>query len=346
MTTKNNSMKEPTGKKKVNVFDVARVAGISKSTVSLVLNNSDKVSAKTREKVLKAIGELGYVYNRDAAALRSKSSNLVALIINDLTNPYAAQLAVGLEQHISKLGLVSMLVNTGEDIDRQHQVVKTLKEYNVGAFIICPAPGTTATWIDNNIRQGFPVINIMREIPFSSAPTVLPDNRKGTLLATEHLLQQGISKIAFLGGVESISDYHERLSGYLDAMSNADKQVPEYYQVQAATNRQGGRDALQKLFEQAPDIEAIVCFSDVIAYGAIEKLRQLGRVPGKDVKVIGFDDLADSRSMSPALSSVHISADEIGKTTCKLLSEVLSGEAPTGRTLVDVNLELRESSQS
>ena len=97
--------------KSVTVFDVARAAGVSKSTVSLVLTNSNKVSDKARQKVEKAIKETGYVYNRDAASLRSKRSNLVAIVINDLTNPYSAQLAVGLERQIRQMGLFSMLVN-------------------------------------------------------------------------------------------------------------------------------------------------------------------------------------------------------------------------------------------
>ena len=101
-------MKKSTGK--VTVWDVAEQAQVSKSTVSLVLTNSDKVSKKSKEKVLAAIDKLGYVYNRDAAALRSKRSNLVALVINDLTNPYSAQLAVGLEKHIFELGMLPMLV--------------------------------------------------------------------------------------------------------------------------------------------------------------------------------------------------------------------------------------------
>lgn len=330
--------------KKANVYDVAAHAGVSKSTVSLVLTNSPKVSDKSKAKVLAAIKELGYVYNRDAAALRSKQSKLVALVINDLTNPYAAQLAVGLEQYIHKLGLVPMLVNTGEDFDRQDKIVTTLKEYNVATFIMCPAPGTTSEWLNLLVEQGFPVINIMREIPFANVPTVLPDNRKGTRIATEHLLQQGLTEIAFIGGTDSISDYHERLAGYQDAMFSASISPPAYYQVQAETNRQGGRDAVTQLLNNAPTIQAIVCFSDVIAFGAIEKIRIHGKVPGKDIKIVGFDDLADSGLMSPALSSIHISADEIGKQTCKILKDTLAGNISNQRTLVDVNLIIRESS--
>ncbi|MFC3034722.1 LacI family DNA-binding transcriptional regulator [Pseudoalteromonas fenneropenaei] len=330
---------------KITIFDVAKEAQVSKSTVSLVLTQSDKVSDRSREKVLKAIDKLGYVYNRDAAALRSKRSNLVALVINDLTNPYSAQLAVGLEKHIGALGMLPMLVNTGECLTRQQQVVNTLKEYNVAAFVICPAPGTDKQWVNRLIESGFPVINIMREVPFSDAPTILPDNQKGTLLATEHLLSQGIEKIAFVGGTEDISDYHERLAGYQTAL-RLHQVASNNAIVPASTNRQGGREAFNTLMQTHPDTEAIVCFSDVIAYGVIEAMRQRQLEPGKDIKVVGFDDLEDSRLMDPSLSSVHIEADDIGKRTCLALAELLNGSAPAVRTLVDVKLIVRDSSRA
>lgn len=328
----------------ITIFDVAKEAQVSKSTVSLVLTQSDKVSDKSKQKVLLAIDKLGYVYNRDAAALRSRRSNLVALVINDLTNPNSAQLAVGLEHHIHALGMLPMLFNTGESVDRQSQIIKTLKEYNVSAFIICPTPGTKQEWIDELINSGFPVINIMREVPFSSAPTILPDNKKGTHLATSHILSQGITDVAFIGGNTDISDFHERLSGFKSALAHfaIDDNKPI---ITAFPNRQGGRQAFAQLYSQAPNTKAVICFNDVIAYGVIEAIRQHGLIPGKDVKVVGFDDLEDSRLMSPSLSSVSISADEIGKRTCQALSELLSKSTPAVRTLVDVSLQIRDSSQ-
>ncbi|MBB1432837.1 LacI family DNA-binding transcriptional regulator [Pseudoalteromonas sp. SG43-6] len=329
---------------KITIFDVAREAQVSKSTVSLVLTHSDKVSDKSKEKVLHAIDKLGYVYNRDAAALRSRRSNLVALVINDLTNPYSAQIAVGLENHIHALGMLPMLVNTAENVERQTQVVKTLKEYNVAAFIMCPAPGTTQQWVDELINSGFPVIHIMREVAFCAAPTILPDNKKGTHLATSHILQQGIEDIAFIGGTDDISDHHERLSGFHSALKqfNIHQHKPT---ITAATNRQGGRDAFATLHAQYPATKAIICFNDVIAYGVIEAIRQHGLIPGKDIKVVGFDDLADSCLMSPSLSSVTINADDIGKHTCQVLQELLNQGTPAVRTLVDVHLQVRDSSQ-
>lgn len=336
-------MKVNTSTKRATVFDVAKAAGVSKSTVSLVLTQSDKVSDTAKEKVLQAIEQTGYVYNREAASMRSRRSNLVAIVINDLTNPYSAQLAVGLEKNIRQMGMFSMLVNSGECVDTQAELVRNLKEYNVAAFIICPAPGTPSDFSNNLISQGFSVIHIMREIAGAIVPTVVPDNISGTWQSTKHLLEQGYKKVAFLGGNEKISDYHQRLAGYHKALAQFDVAAVEQYCVQSDTTRNGGRQALQQLLEQAKDIEAIVCFSDVVAYGAIEQMRIMGKTPGKDIAIVGFDDLQDSQLMSPALTSVKIDANKIGEAVCDLLkSDEVVSNAPT---LVEVGLQIRQSSK-
>ncbi|CAM4202892.1 LacI family DNA-binding transcriptional regulator [Pseudoalteromonas byunsanensis] len=336
-------MTKTTKPEKVTIWDVAAAAGVSKSTVSLVLTQSDKVSNKSKQRVLDAIEQLGYVYNRDAAALRSKRSNLVALVINDLTNPYSAKLAVALESYIYGLGMVPMLVNTAESAERQTQIVNTLKEYNVCAFIMCPAPNTDRKWQEQLIHAGFPVINIMREVDYCSAPCILPDYKKGTYLATCHMLEQGITELAFLGGTVNISNHHERVAGFTSALERHDinRILPI---IEAPTSRQGGIDAFTQLMQSAPSTKAIVCSSDMIAFGAMDAMRQQGLEPGKDIKIIGFEDLEDSRLIQPSLSSVSIDTHEIGKRTCQALSELLEQSQPAVRTLVDVSLQLRESS--
>lgn len=328
--------------KNVTVHDVARKAGVSKSTVSLVLTGSDKVSLRTKQKVNKAISDIGYVYNRDAASMRSRKSNLIAIVINDLTNPYSAQLVVGLERQIRLMGKFSMIVNSEESVETQSILVKNLKEYNVAAFIICPAPGTSAEWVNSLVEQGFPVVHIMREVAGAKVATVLPDNFIGTNLATQHLLSKGFKKIAFIGGNESISDYHQRLSGYTEAMTLAALSFSNKLCIQSVTNRNGGRDAMEEVLKVEPDIEAVVCFSDVIAYGAIEHIRAAGKQPGKDIAVVGFDDLEDSRLMSPALSTIHVDANQIAIAVCQILANIQDGNK--NKILIGVDLVERESS--
>ncbi len=330
--------------KKVTVFDVADMAGVSKSTVSLVLTNSDKVSERTRERVNKAMADIGYVYNRDAASLRSKRSNLVAIVINDLTNPYSAQLAVGLEQHIRAMGMFSILVNSAENVGTQTALIQSLKEYNVAAFVICPAPGTSSDDLNELIKQGFPVVNIMRQLKNCDAPTVLPNNSKGTSIATKHLIDNGLKNIAFMGGNSSISDFHERYAGYKKAMKKAGLVYSDKHCFQSDTNRHGGRQAMSLALNSIADLEAVVCFSDVIAYGAMEQMKKENKMPGREIAIVGFDDLEDSRLISPSLSTVHIDADKIGQAVCNLLNKLNNGEAVVKKQVIEVEFIQRKSS--
>ena len=324
-------------KKSITVHDVARVAGVSKSTVSLVLRDSDKASDKAKAKVMKAIKETGYVYNRDAAAMRSKSSDLVASVINDLTNPYSAQLAVALEQHIRELGLMATLVNTSENVQTQSQIVAKLQEYRVKAFIICPAPNTEADWLDQLQSSSTQVVSIMRQVCDSQVPCVLPNNEMGTFTATKALVSRGHTHIAFIGGDESISDYHQRLTGFNQAISQEEGIISLIFN--SATNRKGGRMAMAKCLQDAPHIQSVVCFNDIVAYGVIEYLAEQGLKPGDDIGVIGFDDLDDSKLMSVPLSSVKIDANDIAKAVC----DILKGECEQGVTEVPVDLIIRNS---
>jgi LacI family transcriptional regulator len=301
----------------VTVHDVARVAGVSKSTVSLVLRGSDKASTRAKEKVLKAIQETGYVYNREAAAMRSKSSDLVAIVINDLTNPYSAKLAVALEKHIRELGFMATLVNTSENALTQTQIVSKLQEYRVRAFIICPTPNTQASWLNQLQKPQTQVVSIMRQVTNSQVPCVLPDNELGAYQATQSLINRGHKHIAFIGGDASISDYHQRLSGFNKAISERDD--IQSWVFNSATNRHGGRMAMSECLAQVPNVESVMCFNDIVAYGVIEFLSEQGLKPGADIGVVGFDDLDDSKLMSIPLSTVKINADDIAKAVCYIL---------------------------
>ncbi|RVB54536.1 LacI family transcriptional regulator, partial [Mesorhizobium sp. M7A.F.Ca.CA.004.06.1.1] len=128
---------------KATIFDIAREAGVSKSTVSLVLQGSGLIRPETASKVRKAIEDVGYVYNRGAANLRKAHSNVIGMVINDLTNPFFAELAVGMERVFQSAGIVPFIANTAENPVRQEEVLKSLMEQGVAGLIVSPARGTT-----------------------------------------------------------------------------------------------------------------------------------------------------------------------------------------------------------
>ncbi|BBN81334.1 LacI family transcriptional regulator [Pseudoalteromonas sp. A25] len=303
-------------KQSITIHDVARVAGVSKSTVSLVLRGG-KTSALAQQKVRSAIEQIGYVYNREAASMRSKSSDLIAIVVNDLTNPYCAKLAVALETHIRQLGFMTTLVNTNENALTQAQVVAKLQEYRVKAFVIYPSLNTQASWLNQLNTASTQVITIMRQVTNSHVPCVLPNNEDGIYQATHSLIAKGHKHIAFIGGDAVASDHTARISGFHKAL-NEHNDVQSWV-FNSSASRHGGRLAMSECLAQVPLVESVVCFNDLVAYGAIEYIKEQGLTPGLDIAVIGFEDLEDSQLMSPPLSSVHISTDEIAQTVCNLI---------------------------
>ncbi|MEZ5534989.1 MAG: LacI family DNA-binding transcriptional regulator [Thiolinea sp.] len=329
----------------MTLHDVARHVGMSKSTVSLVLQGSSSVSDKTRERVLRAIDETGYVYNRKAAALRQSGRHgLIGVIVNGLNTPYSAELLNQLEGLSLEQDILPMFASSSETLAQQEKLLQLYMEHNVGGFIICPAPGTRSTLLDKLWRNGFPLVQVMREVPFSQFPAVVADNRRGLYEATRHLIKLGHRKIAFLGGSEDISDYHERLAGFMDAMNEAGLSVPSGYIYPILQSRAAGRKALKALLEYDPGITAVACFSDLMAYGVLSQSREMGIKVGEDLAVIGFDDLADSRLTHPALTTVRVEAGDFAGKSLQLLKTYMSDpQSPVTREVIPAKLMIRES---
>lgn len=331
-------------RQKITLLDVADRAGVSKSTVSLVLQNDERVKAETRDRVEDAIRALGYVYNRKAAALRSARPDFVGVIVNDFGLSYPAMVAANLESEVFAAGLTPMLAGCSDDLQRQSQLVQTYREHNVGGVILCPAPQTDSNWLETQRRNGCPVVCVMREVAFSQAPVVVADNKNGMQMATEHLLSMGHRKIAMLGGHINTSDFHQRLNGFLGAMQGAGLSVPESWIIPMQQGRDAGQMAMAQLRSQATEVTAVVCFSDVLAYGVYRFCQEQGIRVGQDLAVVGFDDNPDSRLVWPPLTTVRVSAEKIGQEAWQLMARYLAGEDVAGeRRVIDVELVVRNS---
>src|SRR5690606_33011081 len=196
---------------KTTILDIARAAGVSKSTVSLVLQGSDLIRPDTAGKVRKAIEETGYVYNRGAANLRKAQSNVIGMVVNDLTNPFYAELAVGMERAFQSAGVVPFIANTAENPVRQEEVLKSMLEQGVAGLIVSPARGTRPDAFARVEAAGIPMVFAMRRLPDSRIPVIAPDNHRGALLATRHLIGKGHRRLSFLGGSPDLVVYRERL---------------------------------------------------------------------------------------------------------------------------------------
>jgi LacI family transcriptional regulator len=272
---------------RVTLVDVARHCGVSRATVSLVLNDSPLVATKTRDRVREAMTELGYVYNRAAASLRTQHSDAIGVVLTNITNPYFADFAAGLQDTLTSSGTVPLLADSGEDRDLQHRLIKSLVERNVDLLVA--AHGTTASDLPDLL--GTPLVLLAQRLNGLDVDYVGAQNRDGGFAASEHLYSHGCRRIAFVGGFPDSSAREERAGGVAAFLNDHGLSLDSEHSVVCEPARPQAREAAMALLTTDPNVDGIVCFSDVVAFGVLDVIADLGRKVGSDVRVIGFDDL-------------------------------------------------------
>jgi DNA-binding LacI/PurR family transcriptional regulator len=327
---------------RVTLMDVARHCGVSRATVSLVLNDSPLVAAKTRDRVRQAMTELGYVYNRAAASLRTQHSDAIGVVLTNITNPYFAEFATGIQDILTSSGTVPLLAVSSEDRDLQHRLVKSLVERNVDGIVLIPAHGTTPDDLPELL--GTPLVLMARRLNGMDVDYVGAQNRDGGCAAAEHLYSHGCRRIAFVGGFSDSSARDERASGVAEFLNDHGLTLNSELSVVCEPARPQARQATMQLLLKNPQVDGIVCFSDVVAFGVLDAIADAGRNIGSDVRVIGFDDVHEAGLNRPSLSSVVVPARETGRRAAQLVLERAAGSSePTVREEFPTKLEPRET---
>ena len=333
-------------RERVTVIDIARAAGVSKSTVSLVLQSSPLVNEATRAKVNAVIRELGYVYNRGAANLRQSNakSKIIGVVVNDLTNSFFAELAVGIDMVVQSAGYVQFLANTGESLDRQREVIASMREHGISGLILSPARGTDASDLKPLVAGGIPVVNVVRQIAAAKVSSLISDNYAGAHAAVTHLAGLGHRRIAFFGGFPDTAVFNERLRGYRDALVDAGLDVSEELVIGSAPSRAGGVAAAERSLSLQVRPTAALCFNDAVAFGACDGLRAKRFEPGVDFAVVGFDDVIEAKAAVPALTTVSVDPQGMGRRAAQLLlKQINAGKADAEAIVGSVRLVIRQS---
>jgi LacI family transcriptional regulator len=326
------------------IVDVARAAGVSKSTVSLVLQNSALVKEETRADVRRVMAEIGYVYNRSAANLRSSNAGLIGLVINDLRNPFFTEFATSVQMALSARGYATVLANTDEDPGLQAQVVGAMIEHGVSALILSSAYGEVSGTFDQIARAGIPAVQVLRRVhpDTTQFPFAAPDGPAGGRLAVAHLLAQGARRIAFVGGLPGRSVTEARKAGYLEVLGQAGiaPLVLEGRPVRAF-----GREMAARLAAEHPDVDAVLCFNDLVALGLLSGCAEIGRAVGPRFRVVGFDDIEECAQVWPTLTSVRSNIAGFGQAMAGTVLDWLEESVkPAAETLSPVELIARASS--
>lgn len=324
--------------------DVAQIAGVSRATVSLVCRGSPLVAKKTREKVEQAMLQAGYVYNRSAANLRSSQTNTVGLIIPDISNPVYAELLAGIEEVLDPLGKVVFVADTDELFERQAHFLQRLLEMRVDGLIISTVSGTPASVLLPYQRENIPVVQTLRRIEDAPFDYSGINNRQGARQAADYLLQLGHRHLAFVGSLISPSVNRERYQGFCEAVEERGLSPASMPMIPCRHTYGAAAQALKTILADHPETTGVVCFNDIIAFGTTLGLYELGRSPGHDVSVIGFDDVEAARNWRPPLTTMSIEARQLGKQAATLLAQRMEQpELPPRKQYSKAVLQIRES---
>jgi DNA-binding LacI/PurR family transcriptional regulator len=327
-----------------SVKDVARHAGVSLGTVSNVLNRPEIVAPATRQRVLDAIAELGFVRNESARALRAGRSRTIGLVVLDVANPFFTDIARGAEAVADEHGAVVTLCNSGENVARERRYLDHLEELRVQGLLITPV-GTRTPRLDRLIAKGMPVVLVDRGAGRTRC-SVAVDDVLGGQLAVTHLVEQGHRRIAFVGGPRSIRQVADRHQGAAAAAAGRGVSIDLYEMptLTVASGRQAAGQLADLPASRRPT--AVFCANDLLALGVLQELTRRGlRVPD-DVAIVGYDDIEYAGAAAVPLSSVRQPREQLGRAAAELLfEEINDGEGHRHRHIrFKPELVVRESS--
>lgn len=335
----------PLRKSKVTVSDIAKAAGVSVATVSNTINDTGRMTDETKARVKKAMQELGFVRDYNAAKLRSGRSRLVGVLVPDISIPFYAEFCTSLEAALSEHGYLPVIANVGEDTRRQQTMLEEVIGHGVAGIAISPSAGTKRSDFEIANTRRIPVVTFCREIEGLAMDYIGSNNYQAAQLATKHLLEQGHRKFAMIAGLQETMPGRERKRGFYDALKAAGIPESDIHVEVCGFDRECGRIKAQQLVSSKAEFTALLCHNDLVSVGAAAELKKAGRNIGEDLAVVGFDNLPEGEAWTPALTSVESYPRTIGKDVANLLIKRLDGEpTPTTTERVEPHLLIRDSS--
>jgi len=327
------------------IKDVARLAGVSITTVSHVINETRYVSDELRGRVLAAMQELNYRRNVLARSLRRGETRTIGLVVPDNSNPFFAEVARIVEDVGFEKGYSVILCNSDGSLEKEAAYISVLIAKQVDGVIFIAA-GSKHEHLHELTAQGIPVVVADRDIPQSLADVVLVDNEKGGYEATRYLLSLGHRRIACIAGPSDLTPSADRVRGYRRAQKEAGISIEEGWIVPGDFRYQGGEAAAARLLRLGEPPSAIFACNDVMAIGALRTLQNAGlQVPG-DVSIIGFDDIPLASAVSPALTTVAQPTAELSTLAARCLISRIQNDRddePRQRSVLETRLVVRDS---
>ena len=313
---------------RVTIREVAKLAGVSPSTVSRVLNGKDAghMRPETKERVLAAIKALDYTPAKAARTLRKKKTGVIAILLPDISNPFFSLLARGVAAVAFEHGLSTLICDSDNSVAKEGRYWDLLLAEGVDGVVFVPVGQPDEAKVQRLRRRGVGIVVADRRV--EGYPAVEADNRTGSALLAAHLLSLGYRKIAYIAGPPDVSSAADRLEGFVQALRG--KGIAPVAVRHGDFTYRSGYDLARDLFAHHPELEAIVAANDLMAIGALRAAEDLGISVPEELGIAGFDHVLPADLVRPRLTTVAVPAYEIGE---EAMRQLLDGRTAGGKVL-------------
>jgi len=326
------------------IRDVAEHAGVSTTTVSHVVNRTRKVDPRTAARVEAAIDELGYRPNALARSMRRGRTHTVGIVIPDIANPFFGDLARSLEDHMFEAGYSAIICNSDGDEDKEARYLDVLLSKKVDGLLLIAA-SQPSEGLRHLVESGPPTVVVDRELGDLPVPQVMVENHRGGYLAGRHLLELGHRDIAVIAGPGGTGTSAKRLEGFRHAVDEAGLSIGQERIFRGDFRAASGRAAMDRWLGSGAPPTAVFAENDLMAIGALSSAHASDVDVPVDLSVVGFDGIAFGADVTPPLTTVAQSTNDVATTAIEMLFERLRDqEAPPRRVELPVSLLVRGSS--
>lgn len=332
-------------KRHISITDIAQELGVSASTVSRALHDSKEISASMRERVKNIAQRYNYHPDPFAVGLLKKTSRIIGIIIPDIISHFYSAIISGINDSARANGYSVIITTSYEKLELEKQCVDDLCNIRVEGIIACLSQETFSyEHFANVVNQGVPIVFFDRVCMNNQCPCVVADNRESARKATNHLIERGFSRIAYIGGDSRLDIVRQRRNGYEDALLAHRMQVQDELIICNKMTHKDGRRAMRQLLSLAIHPDAVLAMNDTLAFAAMKEIREHGlRIP-EDIALIGYSDEQHAMYSAPELTTVTHHTYEIGSVAFDLLLHQLTEEQFQPRTVVvPTFLKVRES---
>lgn len=328
-----------------NMKQIAELAGVSLGTVSHVLNGTARVREPLRKRVLDAVKTTGYQPSQLARGLRRDKTNILAMIIPDILNPFFPGVVRGAEDVAFSNGYRLVLCNTDNDHAKEVMHLKALRTYLPSGLIVIPSDFSDLTVQAESYRQGGAAVVCIDRLPRNwDGDSVTIDNVAGAYHATSYLIRLGHRQLAAITGPLHLTNAQDRLKGFKRALKKAGLDADPGYMQETTFDRAGGYAKTKILLKMIPRPTAILACNDLIALGALLAIREENLHCPDDVSIVGFDGLDLTETTTPQLSSVYQSPYQLGAEAAQLaLHRVAEKDSPVRQIVLKTELRIRDS---